>query len=121
MTRRSHGGLEDEVLRRLWAYDEPVTSRQLWEAFEEELRPARTTLLTVLGRLEAKGLVQRQPATGGARFSGARTDVHDAARAMTRTLDRVTDRGAALTQFAGELDANDLEVLRRALDGDGPP
>ncbi|HWC22556.1 MAG TPA: BlaI/MecI/CopY family transcriptional regulator [Flexivirga sp.] len=114
MTRRSHGGLEDEVLRLLRSYGEPVTSRQLWEAFETD-RPARTTLLTVLSRLEAKGLIQRTPAAGGALFSVIRTDAHTAARSMTEALDHVGDRRAALTHFAGELDSSDLDVLRRVL------
>ncbi|MFC6706887.1 BlaI/MecI/CopY family transcriptional regulator [Flexivirga alba] len=114
MTRRSHGGLEDEVLRLLRSYDGPVTSRRLWDAFDAD-QPARTTLLTVLSRLEAKGLVQRTPAAGGALFSVIRTDAHAAARSMTEALDHVGDRRAALTHFAGELDSTDLDVLRRVL------
>jgi predicted transcriptional regulator len=114
VTRRSHGGLEDEVLRLLRSYDEAVTSRRLWETFETD-RPARTTLLTVLSRLETKGLVRRAPAAGGALFSATRTDPHAAARSMTEALDHVGDRRAALTHFAGELDSNDLDVLRRVL------
>lgn len=114
VTRRSHGGLENEVLRLLRTYDEPVTSRRLWEAFTDD-RPARTTLLTVLSRLETKGLVQRTPASGGALFRPTPTDAQAAARSMTETLEHVGDRTAALTHFAGELDSADLDVLRRVL------
>lgn len=102
------------MLHLLRSYDEPVTSRQLWETFAID-RPARTTLLTVLSRLEAKGLVQRTPAAGGALFRATRTDPHTAARSMSEALDHVGDRRAALTHFAGELDTTDLDVLRRVL------
>nr|WP_279672271.1 BlaI/MecI/CopY family transcriptional regulator [Flexivirga meconopsidis] len=116
--RRSHGGLEAEVLRLLWSYDEPVTSRVLWDAFDDDGRPARTTLLTVLSRLEGKGQVQRVAGNGGALFSAIRTDAAQAADSMTETLDHVTDRQAALTHFAGQLDGADVDLLRRVL-GDG--
>lgn len=115
VTRRSYGELEDEVLRLLWSYDEPVTSRRLWESFDADRRPARTTLLTVLSRLADKGLVERTPAAGGALFRTTRTDARDAARSMSQALDHVGDRGAALTHFAGQLDGADLDVLRRVL------
>lgn len=36
---------------------------------------------------------------------------------MLEALDRVADREIALMQFAGNLDQDDLDLLRRALDG----
>ena len=54
MTRRNGPGeLEAQVMRRLRATAGPLTGRQVWESFTGPNPPARTTVLTVLARLEA--------------------------------------------------------------------
>lgn len=113
--RRVRGELESEVLRLLWSQDAPVTSRILRDAFAEEKRPALTTLLTILDRLERKGLVVRSAASGGALFGAARSESAEAASAMERALSAVGDRQAALVHFAGRLRDEDVAALRKAL------
>lgn len=114
--RRERGALESAVLRQLWDAAAPQTSREIRERFDETERPALTTLLTVLDRLQAKGLVEREHAPGGALFRAARSESATAASAMAGVLGGVHDREAALLQFAGRLDEHDLSALRRAIE-----
>jgi predicted transcriptional regulator len=103
------------VLQKLWAFGEPSTSRALRESFPVEERPALTTLLTVLDRLEKKGLVTRVPSSGGSLFSATREESEATATAMGRILGQTHDREAALLHFAGQLDPDDIAALRKAL------
>src|SRR4029079_5797141 len=53
------GQLERAVMERLWAADGPLTARAVQDGLAtRDLAP--TTVLTVLGRLERKGLVARE-------------------------------------------------------------
>ncbi len=114
-TRRAPGSLEREVLRRLWDASGPLTSRDLRESFSPATRPALTTMLTVLSRLEAKELVGRADAIGRATFTATRPEAEQVAGNMNSLLQRVTDREAVLARFAGSLDEHDTAALRRAL------
>ncbi len=113
--RRVPGALESMVLQRLWAAQGPLTSRAVRESFSEDQRPALTTVLTVLDRLEKKGLVTRTASAAGSLFSAARGESEETASAMGRILGRAQDREAALLHFAGQLDPADVEALRKAL------
>ena len=75
MSRRERGHLEAEVMQLLWANPGGLTSAQLESAFMDRRRPARTTLLTVLSRLEDKDLVERTSAPGGAVFRATQAPV----------------------------------------------
>lgn len=114
-TRRAPGSLETEVLRRLWDADGPLTSRQLRESFPTDTRPALTTVLTVLSRLEVKQLVGRRDAVGGSVFTASRPEAEQVAGSMNSLLQRVANREAVLARFAGSLDEQDTAALRRAL------
>lgn len=63
MTRRVVAGrrvgeLEHAVLEVLWLADGWLTGREVWQLLGDETR-AYTTVMTILGRLVDKGLVQR--------------------------------------------------------------
>lgn len=116
--RRAHGSLEASVLQLLWAQDAAQTGRQVRDALAEDGDPlASTTVLTVLARLEKKGLVEREPATKAYRATAA--DPAETADSMTEVLGRSSDRTAVLQRFTGALGVEDLHVLRAALDGAG--
>ncbi len=101
----------------LWRADGPLTSAEVRDAFPEAHRPALTTILTVLSRLEDKERVIREPHASGATFAPAAAESADAAESMAHVLDGVADRQAALARFAGALAPEDVAALRRALDG----
>lgn len=115
MGKRERGALRADVLRLLWAGDDPVTANALREAFPDAERPALTTLLTVLSRLEADGLVLREQHGRGSVFSATRPQAEHFADQMSEVLGAAADRRAVLQQFAGGLSAHDLEALRDAI------
>lgn len=116
MGRRERGALESLVLRVLWHAEADLSAREVRESFDEAERPALTTVLTVLDRLATKGLVRRTAAGNGSRFGPRRSESEEIAAAMARTLDGSEDREGALLRFAGQLDADDVAALGRALD-----
>ncbi|PCN48189.1 transcriptional regulator [Curtobacterium sp. 'Ferrero'] len=117
--RRPHGSLEARVVQVLTAAvptpsDPPATGRAVRDALAaagDEL--AVTTVLTVLTRLQRKGLVERD--ADGRAYRPTRSGSEATAEAMTAVLARAGDRAAVLQRFTGALDEHDLDVLRAAL------
>jgi predicted transcriptional regulator len=116
--------LENEVMEEVWGRGE-ATVRDVQEALNArgEKTRAYTTLLTVMTRLDGKGMLVRRRA--------GRLDVYAPAisredylraRAESQVAALVEDYGdLALAHFArhiGRLDAERLETLRRLAAGD---
>jgi BlaI family transcriptional regulator, penicillinase repressor len=106
------GELERAVMEVLWSVESPRTARQVADALpDREL--AKTTVLTVLSRLEAKGRVERcrehtyQP-------TATREDY--IAELMHEALGDAPDRTAALVRFAGQVSPDEAAALQDALD-----
>ena len=120
---RERGELETQIMRVLWNSEAPLSAKDIQAQFDAAASdgdpvPAYTTLVTVLGRLEKKGAVQREAASPRkVRYTASRSQEEQASSTMLAALDRVADREVALMQFAGNLDQDDLDLLRRALDG----
>ncbi len=70
------GPLEAEVLREVWAVDEPVTVRQLVERLNDgrSKELAYTTVMTVMSRLEQKGVLRRRREGRGYLYEAAVDD-----------------------------------------------
>jgi predicted transcriptional regulator len=119
--RRRRGGLEHEVLAVLAADGGPMTPRQVREALGADL--AYTTVMTVLARLCAKGVVTRRRLGRAFAYQAVLDEDEIAARQIRRLLDAKGDRAAVLSRFVGALSADDerllIELLRRAEDADG--
>ena len=109
------GELERAVIEVLWAAPEPLTAR----AVSDELTGrdlAVTTVLTVLARLEHKGVVRRIR-DGRAHTYAPMAERDDyTAELMRQVLDTAGDRDDALARFAGSVSEQDADSLRRALD-----
>lgn len=106
------------MLQLLWAQEGAQTGRQVRDALAKDGDPlASTTVLTVLARLEKKGLVERDPTAKAYRAN--RVDPAETADSMAEVLGRSSDRTAVLQRFAGALGAEDLDVLRAALGAAG--
>lgn len=115
-TRKS-GELEAQVMDVLWRAAEPLTVREVLEAFPAP-QPAYTTVSTVLERLRGKNMVTRSGSSAkGYRFFPARTDDEHTSSLMLSALGSSRDREAALLKFAGNLDEGDVELLRKAFGG----
>lgn len=64
MKKPSLGSQETELLKFISACQEPLTVREITEAFGEAHGLARTTILTMLERLRKKGFVNRTEIEG---------------------------------------------------------
>ncbi|WP_285241209.1 BlaI/MecI/CopY family transcriptional regulator [Arthrobacter sp. G.S.26] len=109
---RARGELETEVMRLLWAESQPVSANELAQKFPAP-QPAYTTLMTALSRLERKGRVVRSgDSPRKIKFSASRSDEEHASETMMTALGGAGDRRAALLAFAGNLNDEDLDLLR---------
>jgi len=109
------GELERSVVEVLWDTSAPMTARAVVEALPgREL--AVTTVLTVLGRLEAKGVVRRSRDSRAHSYEAVASREQHTAELMRDVLDTAGDRQDALARFVGAVTPEDLAALRRALD-----
>ncbi len=110
----SLGELERAVMDVLWAAPRPCTARDVRDALAgREL--AMTTVLTVLGRLERKGLVSRTRDGRAHRYHASASREDHIAALMRDALDGAPDRGAVLVRFLGGMPPEDQAALRNLL------
>ncbi len=108
------GELERKVMDVLWAeYPSDMTGRDV-----EARLPgyAYTTILTILDRLEHKGLVARTRADRAHRYTASEPRESYIAELMHEALDVTSDRVAALVRFTETVNPKEASVLRSALD-----
>lgn len=99
----------------VWASPVALTARQVADALaDREL--AYTTWLTVLGRLERKGLLARARDARAHTYSPVTSREDHIAVLMQQALGQADDREAALQRFARSVSPAEAEALRRALD-----
>jgi BlaI family transcriptional regulator, penicillinase repressor len=136
------GELERAVMETLWdltadwdltgattdgrgsAVHRTATARQVSDRLGAARPLAYTTVLTVLDRLERKGLVRRLRLSRAHRYAPIATREAYAAELMLDALGRASDRDAALMRFVDAVSPEEAEVLRRALlgpEGSGEP
>jgi len=117
VVRRNRGELEGIVMRILWDSEGPLSARTVCGSFPADGPvPALTTILTVLDRLSAKGIVTKSPVgAAGFVFAATFSEPTFVADAMESALLSSSDRSSALLHFAGSLGSHDAELLRRAL------
>jgi predicted transcriptional regulator len=99
---------------RLWAADGALTARAVQDSLDTN--PATTTVLTVLGRLERKGLVTRERDGRAHRYRSVASREDHVAELMNDALDGVPDRGAALARFLGSIPPDERARVRELLD-----
>lgn len=118
----SLGDLERAVMEVLWADGGTITARTVAEALAAAGRDdlAYTTVLTVLGRLERKGVVRRTRDGRAHGYAASGTRAEHTAALMRAALGTAGDRDAALARFVGTVTPEEAEVLRRALEEHRP-
>jgi predicted transcriptional regulator len=107
------GELERAVMHRLWAAPGSMTARDVQEGLTTN--PATTTVLTVLGRLERKGLVTRERDGRAHRYRAVGSSEDHVAELMNVALDAAGDRSAALARFVGSIPPEERARLRDLL------
>ncbi len=117
--RRAPGVLENQVWSLLLATGQPLTAGevrdQLHEQNPEQPPLAYTTVVTILGRLHAKGLLTRTLDGRAHRYAPASTPEAIAASRMHQALAGEGDHAAVLASFVSELSDTDGALLRRLL------
>ncbi len=109
------GELERAVIEVLWAATEPMTARAVTDALTgRDL--AVTTVLTVLSRLEGKGVVRRARDGRAHTYEAVADREEHTADLMRQVLDTAGDRDDALARFVGSVSPQDIQALRRAID-----
>lgn len=117
------GDLERTVMELLWATPESLTANELRDAIAEaplgeagrEL--AVTTVLTVLSRLEKKGLVERERNSRPHRYKSVTSREAHTADLMHEVLVTAPDREAVLARFIGSVSETEAQTLRKLLGG----
>jgi predicted transcriptional regulator len=103
---RRVGDLESEILEQLWSARTWLSGREVWERLGGEDR-AYTTVVTVLGRLVEKGLVERVE-EGKAYLYRAGDPDELTAQAIRSLLSATAHPRAALAHFVEGLDDAEL-------------
>ncbi|MCX4425893.1 BlaI/MecI/CopY family transcriptional regulator [Streptomyces mirabilis] len=112
--RRPAGALEAEVMAALWASDGAMTAAAVHQAVGGDL--AYKTVLTVLGRLHAKGLVDRESAGRAHAYTPRQAAAEAAAEQMNAALRRGPQPAEVLQRFVDTLDADEHAALRALLE-----
>jgi len=108
------GDLERKVMDVLWAADgADLTVRDVAATLPSH---AYTTVLTVLDRLQKKGLVQREVDGRAFRYRATASRAAYTAGLMREALHDATDSDAVLVRFAETVSQSEAEVLRGALE-----
>lgn len=81
---------------------------------------AYTTVVTILSRLYAKGVLNRRKSGRSYLYAPVADSPGLAARRMARVLDGEADRETVLARFVSGLSHSDEDLLRRMLSGHGP-
>jgi predicted transcriptional regulator len=115
--RRAAGELEAAVLAVLQGAGAPLSPGEVRERIGGPL--AYTTVVTILSRLHAKGVLERHKAGRAYLYSPVADEPGLAARRMARVLDGESDREAVLARFVSALSDSDEELLRRMLGDPG--
>ncbi|NUS73582.1 MAG: transcriptional regulator [Corynebacteriales bacterium] len=98
----------------LWSAPTPLTARVI----SDELRDrelAKTTVLTVLSRLEKKGRVTRSREDWAHTYAATASREDYVAELMHDALEDASDRSAALVRFVSNVSPDEAQALQSAL------
>jgi len=104
---RRVGDLESEILEVLWSARTWLSGREVWGRLGSEAR-AYTTVMTVLGRLVDKGLVERVEDGKSHRYRAAGDPDELTAQAIRSLLSATAHPRVALAHFVDTLDDPEL-------------
>jgi predicted transcriptional regulator len=113
IARRAAGELEAAALAALQAAGSPLTPGEVRDRLGGGL--AYTTVVTILSRLHAKGVLTRLKSGRAYTYAPVADEPGLAARRMQGVLDARADRELVLARFVSGLSAADEKLLRRML------
>ncbi len=114
----ARGELEARVMDVLWDTDEWMTPAVVHAAITTKRRRlAYTTIMTILSRLWAKGMLHRRREGRAFAYRSVATREEWAAQRMHVFLEAAGDRKTALSHFVDAIDAREAARLRQLLEG----
>lgn len=114
--KRKQGELESEVLGCLWDRPQGLSSQQILSMLGEEVK--LTTVLTVLSRLQDKGLVTKIAGTGRSFiFSATQSREEFTARHLLQLLNDMGNPTRVFSHFTAGLTPSQAQSLKSVLDG----
>jgi predicted transcriptional regulator len=120
--RRAAGTLESEVLGILHRASGPLSPGEVRQRLTAGQRGelSYSTVVTIVSRLHAKGLLARQRAGRGFTYTPV-DEASLAASRMSQAMGSGTDHDAVLSRFVSGLSGRDARLLRQLLAGDRDP
>lgn len=115
------GELERSVMDLLWQRPEALTANEVRDLLSQDPQSksakelAVTTVLTVLSRLEKKGLVSRERGTRPHRYHAVTSREDHTVELMHEVLGSAPDREAVLARFIGSVSSDEAATLRKLL------
>ena len=109
------GTLEAAVMDVLWCTGTPLTVREVLERMPPHRALAYTTVMTVLGNLLRKGMLEREPVGRAFSYHPTVTRQGAAAASLREILDASEDPRSVLLHFAETATDDEASVLRDAL------
>jgi predicted transcriptional regulator len=110
--KRKQGELEAEVLECLWSRPKGCSSQQILSLLGPSLK--LTTVLTVLSRLEDKGLVEKKPGVGRSYVFYAKTSREQYIASQLLAILKKSSAGV-FDHLAAGLSSKQVAQLKRAL------
>ena len=114
MGKRPDGQLEYDVLRVLWTAKGSLSPADVGEHLDLGL--AYTTVATVLTRLHAKGLVERESVGRAFVYRAVIDESEFAVRRIDDVLSATSDRSKVLAYFVRRLSDREARQIRELLD-----
>jgi predicted transcriptional regulator len=112
---RRLGGLEAEIMDRMWSWGRPATVREVVDDLNRHRPVAYTTVMTVADILHTKGLLSRRKEGRAWVYEATADRAAHTAALMAEALGSDGDAPAALAHFVGTMAPDELAALRHAL------
>jgi predicted transcriptional regulator len=115
MQQRGFGDLEATVMDRVWAREDGVTVREVFDELTDTRQIAYTTVLSTMDNLHRKGWVRRDREGKAFRYWPTMTREERSANLMRAAFSAGGDREAVLAFFVGQMTAEESAQLKAAL------
>lgn len=115
MQQRGFGDLEAAVMDRVWAREDGVTVREVFDELSGIRQIAYTTVLSTMDNLHRKGWVRRDREGKAYRYWPTMTREERSANLMRAAFSAGGDTEAVLAFFVGQMTAEESAQLRAAL------
>ena len=114
------GDLEARIMRIIWAIDRPAPARVIHTAVAKQHKVEPLTVITVLNKLVAKGLLSRKKREDLFHYEASFTEAEFMAHASRRVVEGILSFGpeavaASLVDVLAERDPAQLEELGRLI------